>query len=73
MNTNTETKPSIVDALFDLGLAWAEVGLVQGKTALETTAKALAKTAQSLDAIRERLASEVAPTERMPEPDQKAA
>jgi hypothetical protein len=58
MNDNTEKKPSIVDAIFDLGLAWADYGLAQGKAALENTASALAKTAQSLGTIRDRLAEE---------------
>ena len=41
--------------LFDLGIAWIEHGLVQGKTALEGTARALVKTAQTLDVLREKL------------------
>jgi len=70
MNTQTNTpkpadKPaSIVDAIFELGIAWAEVGLVQGKTALESTARALSRTAHSLEVIRERLASELPQQER---------
>lgn len=52
-----ENKSSIVDAIFDRGLAWVDAGLSHGKTALETTADALSKTAKSLDTIRERLAA----------------
>ncbi len=57
-NENTAPKSSIVDAIFDAGLAWADHGLTLGKTALEGTANALAKTAKSLETIRERLASD---------------
>jgi hypothetical protein len=59
-NTSAQATPksSIVDALFDTALAWADVGLKQGKTALESTAGALAKTAQTLETIREKLAEE---------------
>lgn len=58
MSSNETPKSSIVDALFDTALAWADVGLAQGKTALETTANALAKSAKSLETIRERLAND---------------
>ncbi len=57
-NESTAPKSSIVDAIFDAGLAWADHGLTLGKTALEGTANALAKTAKSLEAIREKLASD---------------
>jgi len=58
-NTSTQApKSSIVDAIFDAGLAWADHGLTLGKTALEGTANALAKTAKSIETIREKLAEE---------------
>ncbi len=49
---------SIVDAVFDLGLAWLEYGLEHSKAALESSSRALAKTARSLGAIEEALKSE---------------
>ena len=45
---------SLVDAVFDLGTAWAEHGLGVGKMALETTAKVLDRTAKTLEEIQER-------------------
>lgn len=68
--TTIETHPdhappaSLVDAIFELGAAWADVGLLQGKTALESTANALARTARALDALRVRITAE-----REPPPD----
>lgn len=58
MTTNENTRASIVDALFDIGLGWVELGLSQGKAALEGTSRALAKTARSLGAIEEALKSD---------------
>ncbi len=53
----TETKDeSLVDALFDIGTAWAEAGVGYGKLALENSAKALSRTAEALATIQERLA-----------------
>jgi hypothetical protein len=49
---------SIVDAVFDIGLTFIEYGLGQSKAALESSSRALAKTARSLGAIEEALKSE---------------
>lgn len=48
-------KGTLVDALFDIGLAWAEFGVGQGKKALETSAKTLEKAAHSLDDLQQKL------------------
>ncbi len=48
----TET---LVDAVFDLGLSWAEFGVSQGKLAIEQSAKTLSKVAKSLDDLQKRL------------------
>ena len=49
---------SLVDALFDLGTAWAGHGIGYGKLALEESAKVLARTAKTLEALQERLKSD---------------
>jgi hypothetical protein len=46
---------TLVDTLFDLGLAWAEFGVGQGKHALETSAKTLEKVAQTLEDLQRKL------------------
>jgi hypothetical protein len=46
---------TVVDTLFDLAEAWAVYGLNLGKSALEGTAKALARTAEALDKLAARL------------------
>lgn len=51
-----EKTETIVDALFDIGTAWAEAGVGYGKIALENSAKALSRTAAALATIQERLA-----------------
>lgn len=51
-----EKLDSLVDALFDVGTAWAEYGIGYGKFALENSAKVLARTAKALEQIQERLA-----------------
>lgn len=51
---------TLVDTLFDIGLAWAEFGVGQGKKALETSAKTLEKVAQSLNDLQERLRKDAA-------------
>jgi len=51
---------TLVDTLFDIGLAWAEFGVGQGKKALETSAKTLEKVAQSLNELQERLKKDAA-------------
>jgi hypothetical protein len=52
---NDKEPSTLVDTLFDIGLAWAEFGVGQGKRALETSAKTLEKVAQSLNDLQERL------------------
>ena len=60
VNETKEAANSIVDALFDAGTAWAEYGLGYGKFALESTAKALQRTAAALAAVQERLKKDAA-------------
>jgi hypothetical protein len=48
-------KGTLVDALFDIGLAWAEFGVGQGKKALESSAKTLEKAAHSLSDLQQKL------------------
>jgi hypothetical protein len=48
-------KGTLVDALFDIGLAWADFGVGQGKRALEQSAKTLERVAQSLNDIQQKL------------------
>jgi hypothetical protein len=56
-----ESKPStLVDAVFDIGLAWAEFGVGQGKRALETSAKTLEKVAQTLSDLQQKLRKDAA-------------
>lgn len=56
-----EDKPStLVDAIFDIGLAWAEFGVGQGKRALETSAKTLEKVAQTLSDLQQKLRKDAA-------------
>lgn len=50
-----EDASTLVDTLFDIGLAWAEFGVGQGKRALETSAKTLEKVAESLNDLQTRL------------------
>ena len=58
---NDAAKPStIVDTIFDIGLAWAEFGVGQGKRALETSAKTLEKVAQTLSDLQEKLRKDAA-------------
>ena len=55
-NSNGEKKPStFVDALFDIGLAWADFGVGQGKRAVEQSAKTLEKVAHSLSELQQKL------------------
>ncbi len=51
---------TLVDTLFDIGLAWAEFGVGQGRKALETSAKTLEKVAQSLSDLQDRLRKDAA-------------
>ena len=55
-----KTPSTLVDTLFDIGLAWAEFGVGQGKRALETSAKTLEKVAQSLSELQEKLRKDAA-------------
>jgi hypothetical protein len=48
-------KGTFVDALFDIGLAWAEFGVGQSKKAFETSAKTLEKVAHSLEDLQQKL------------------
>jgi hypothetical protein len=48
-------RETLVDAVFDLGLSWAEFGVSQGKQALTTSAKTLERVARSLDDLQKRL------------------
>jgi hypothetical protein len=51
---------TLVDAVFDIGLAWAEFGVSQGRRALETSAKTLEKVAQTLGDLQNRLRKDAA-------------
>jgi hypothetical protein len=51
---------TLVDAIFDIGLAWAEFGVGQGKRALETSAKTLEKVAQTLSDLQQKLRKDAA-------------
>jgi len=46
---------TLVDALFDIGLSWADFGVGQGRRALEQSAKKLEKAAQALSDLQHRL------------------
>jgi len=48
-------RETFVDAVFDLGLSWAEFGVNQGKQALTQSAKTLERVAKSLDDLQRRL------------------
>ncbi len=58
--TSPDARTSVVDALFDAGIAWAEHGLAIAKTALEGSARAMERTARSLDAVRDVLRDKAA-------------
>jgi hypothetical protein len=51
---------TLVDTLFDIGLAWAEFGVGQGKKALETSAKTLEKVAATLEDLQQKLRKDAA-------------
>lgn len=55
-----KTASTLVDTLFDIGLAWAEFGVGQGKRALENSAKTLEKVAQSLNELQGKLRKDAA-------------
>jgi hypothetical protein len=48
-------RETLVDAVFDLGLSWAEFGVSQGKQALTQSAKTLERAAKSLEDLQRRL------------------
>jgi hypothetical protein len=58
--TNESPRTSVVDAVFDAGLAWAEHGLELAKIALEGSARAMERTARSLDTVRDALRDKAA-------------
>ncbi len=51
---------TLVDTIFDIGLAWAEFGVGQGKRALETSAKTLEKVAATLEDLQQKLRKDAA-------------
>lgn len=55
--TKQDPQTSIVDAVFDVGLAWLEQGLGVAKVALEGSARAMKRTADSIDTVKTTLAS----------------
>jgi hypothetical protein len=57
-DSESAPRPSIVDAVFDAALAWAEHGLTLAKSALEGSARAMERTARSLDSVRDALRPE---------------
>jgi hypothetical protein len=60
-NAGAERAPeTLVDAIFDVGLAWADFGIGQGKKALETSAKTLETVARSLEELRAKLRKDAA-------------
>jgi hypothetical protein len=56
--SNESEHPSIVDALFDVGTAWVELGIGYGKVALQSSAKVLEQTAKALETLQDRLKSD---------------
>ncbi len=57
---NDKQPSTIVDTLFDIGLAWAEFGVGQGKRALETSAKTFEKVAAALNDLQQKLKKDAA-------------
>jgi hypothetical protein len=51
---------TLVDTIFDVGLAWAEFGVGQGKKALETSAKTLERVAATLNDLQQKLRKDAA-------------
>ena len=51
---------TLVDTIFDVGLAWAEFGVGQGKKALETSAKTLERVAATLSDLQQKLRKDAA-------------
>jgi hypothetical protein len=57
---NEKPAETLVDTVFDIGLAWAEFGVSQGRKALETSAKTLEKVAQTLGDLQTKLRKDAA-------------
>ena len=55
-----DSASTLVDTVFDVGLAWAEFGVGQGKKALELSAKTLERVAASLDELQQKLRKDAA-------------
>lgn len=49
------SKASVVDAVFDAALEWADAGLGYVKTSLVASARAIERTASALDSLRDKL------------------
>jgi prophage DNA circulation protein len=56
--TTKKTASTLVDAVFDVGTAWADYGLNYGKFALENSAKALTRTAKAIETLQAKLRKE---------------
>jgi hypothetical protein len=54
-NKSDKKESTFVDALFDIGLSWADFGVGQGRRALEQSAKTLEKAAQALSDLQNKL------------------
>lgn len=60
-NPTTETSApnaphdSVIDAVFDALLAWVDVGLTHAKTSLVSAARAMERTANAIEVVRDRL------------------
>jgi hypothetical protein len=59
--SSSDKKSTFVDALFDIGLSWADFGVGQGKRAVEQSAKTLEKVAQSLSELQQKLRKDQPP------------
>jgi hypothetical protein len=57
----TETADTIVDAVFDIGEAWAAYGLKVGRMALLTSARTLSHAARALEAVQKNLEKQAEP------------
>jgi hypothetical protein len=58
--SNEKVSTTLVDTIFDVGLAWAEFGVGQGKKALETSAKTLERVAATLNDLQQKLRKDAA-------------
>ncbi len=66
VETTKKHADSLVDALVDVGAAWAAYGLKLGKMALETSALTLEKTAHALDTLATEFEKKAAPPQDAP-------